>query len=373
MADIKYQNSYFNYRIFLKARTEGLIKKGLDLDYALDYKSDYHSKTEANLINSEYYSRLKDAVENEISILNNLFIKPIETACIIRYAGKNGLKPPLPKFLHIYDPSNIVSIADNTFHNNNDIKFGNLTFLTSSRFKNALIYRPASILLQDFADYCKNRKDDSGAGSFICIGTSSEAELEFIKNYSHPSLLLILPHQSFLNSKNLNDFENYRENTNFNRKNILQISALDPFSRTDKYGFIFRNNLAFHLSKEMVVFYLSKKSSLLNIIKNFKNAGKPVKIFEIEKYSEIIGEELLTLRGTHNDSTKNGMKHTDIQKFILKNLDNENITIDNLIKLSNIKFDGNSNEILKNISLLEMNLEIERLPGGFIKKLNAHR
>ena len=192
----------------------------------------------------------------------------------------------------------------------------------------------------------------------------SEAEIEFIKKFDGSQVPIILPHYPLLNSGASNKLP---PASSFDFKNILQISALDPFSKNSKYGFALRNNLAFHLSEEVAILYLSEKSSLLSVMKKFKDAGKPVKIFEGERHAKGINNNL-TLPG--NNASKNKTEYSPIQEFILKTLEKENITIDNLIKLSNIKFNINSNEILKNVSMLEMNSEIERFPGGVIKKSN---
>ncbi len=337
---------YFNYRIILKAKAEGYIKKIPDnCDIAgSDFK------------NFAFYHKFAEKVSSEIAALNKHCIKPVQTTRLIKNCGKNSFTPALPQFLHIYDPLNIFNI---------NIKPSKGLFLTSSRFKDAKIYKPGKGTLKDFKDYYAD-KGNAGEG-FICIGTNSEAEIEFIKKFDGSPLPIILPHYSLLNSRTANNLSNLSPTSRFDFKNILQISALDPFSKNSKYGLALRNNLAFHLSEEMAILYLSEKSSLLSVMKKFKDAGKQVKIFEGERHAKGIHNNL-TLPG--NNASKNKTEYSPIQEFILKTLEKENITIDNLIKLSNIKFNINSNEILKNVSTLEMNSEIERFPGGVIKKSN---
>lgn len=326
---------YINYRIILKAKAEGYIKK-IPSNYDI---------IDNNFKNFEYYHKLMKKALDEISILDKHHIKPIKTTSLIKNCEKKTFTPALPQFLHVYDPHNIFDIIN--------IKSAEGLFLTSSRFKDAKIYKLNNDTLKDFKDYY-NYYNNAKEG-FICIGTNSEAEIEFIEKFDKPSLLIILPHYSLLNSS-------------FDFENIMQISAIDPFWKSSKYGFTLRNNLAYHLSKEMAIFYLSEKSSLSGIIKQFKKAGKPVKVFEREHYAEDKGTDN-NLMKSNNNMAKNQSEYSPIQKFILKTLEKENISIDNLIKLSNIKFNINSNEILKNLSMLEMNSEIERCPGGIIKKI----
>ncbi|MCL4542776.1 MAG: hypothetical protein M1458_03375 [Deltaproteobacteria bacterium] len=339
--------SYINYRIILKAKAEGVYKKTLN----------NYGTTEDNFKNSECYHKFIKKALNEISILDKYCIKPIKTTCLIKnYEGKPSA-PALPQFLHIYSPHNNFDI------NITSIKSAGGLFLTSSRFKDAKIYKPNNDILKNFKDYYYS--NDRAKTDFICVGINSEAEMEFIEKSDGSSPPVILPHYSLLNSNTANRLSLA---SNFDFKNILQLSALDPFCRTSKYGFTLRNSLAFHLSKEMAIFYLSEKSSLLSIIKKFKDAGKPVKIFGGECHAKDIRKNLTR---TDDNAAKNRTECNPIQKFILKTLEKENITIDNLIKLSNIKFNVNSNEILKNISILEINSEIGRFPGGIIKKLKS--
>ncbi|MHB1661310.1 MAG: hypothetical protein ACYCTD_04335 [bacterium] len=326
--DIHDYKLYFNYRIILKAKSADRLKK-ISID---------NSANE----NGAFHRRFKNEAEKEINLLHKLGIKPVKTSRLINCCEKKPISPALPEFLHIYDPLNVFT----------KIKPAGGLFLTSSRYKNAKIYKPKDNILKDFEDYCRNF-------DFICMGTSSEAEIYFLEKFSGNFLPVILPAYSLYN---LDFINRLKPAGGFNFKNSLLISALDPFSKISKYGFALRNSLAFHLSKEMAVLYLSKKSSLSSVIKKFEVAGKPVKIFE----REYIAMPDIKLN-TNNIGVKK--EYDSIQKFIMDSLEKENIAIDNLLKLSNIKFNVNNKEIIKAISILEMNSEIERYPGGIIKKL----
>lgn len=332
--DIHDYKQYFDYRIILKAKSLRRLKKILP-----------DSSVNEATGNNELYEKFRCETEKEINLLIKLGIKPFKTSRLINCSEKESISSALPEFLHIYDPLN----------NFPKIKSAKGLFLTSSRYKNSEIYKPKKDALNDLEDYCRNF-------DFICTGTNSEAETYFINNFSGSSLLLVLPAYSLIN---LNFIKQLKSGGVFNFKNSLFISALDPFSKISKYGYALRNSLAFHLSQEIIILYLSEKSSLSSVIKKFKGAGKSVKILEKEfgAMSAIQDKKLKT-------NTINIKKEYDyIQKFIINSLEKENITIDNLLKLSNIKFNADNKEIIKAISILEMNSEIERCPGGIIKKL----
>jgi hypothetical protein len=324
---------YFNYRIILKTASK---QKGLAGD---------------SFENNDFYAIFKAEVENEINLLYKFKIKPVKTSRLINYYGKKSLSPALPQFLHIYDKADVFDAGGSL---ESKIRSADGIFLTSSRFEGAKIYKPGADIFNNLDLYLSN-----AAGKpkfdFICVGTNSEAEIEFIKKFSGNPLLIILP------SNPLPDLTALNKTT----PNFLHISAIDPFSKNSKYGFALRNSLAFHLSQEMIVLYLSEKSSLSSIIKKFENAGKPVNIFEREysKYTMAPDKK--------PDISNTGIKkeYNSIQKFIINSLEKENITIDNLLKLSNIKLNVDEKEIIKAISILEMNSEIERRPGGIIKKI----
>ncbi len=324
---------YFNYRIILKTASK---QKGLAGD---------------SFENNDFYAIFKAEVENEINLLYKFKIKPVKTSRLINYYGKKSLSPALPQFLHIYDKADVFDAGGSL---ESKIRSADGIFLTSSRFEGAKIYKPGADIFNNLDLYLSN-----AAGKpkfdFICVGTNSEAEIEFIKKFSGNPLLIILP------SNPLPDLTALNKTT----PNFLHISAIDPFSKNSKYGFALRNSLAFHLSQEMIVLYLSEKSSLSSIIKKFENAGKPVNIFER-------GYSTYTMAPDKKPDISNTVikkEYNSIQKFIINSLEKENITIDNLLKLSNIKLNVDEKEIIKAISILEMNSEIERRPGGIIKKI----
>ena len=324
---------YFNYRIILKTASK---QKGLAGD---------------SFENNDFYAIFKAEVENEINLLYKFKIKPVKTSRLINYYGKKSLSPALPQFLHIYDKADVFDAGGSL---ESKIRSADGIFLTSSRFEGAKIYKPGADIFNNLDLYLSN-----AAGKpkfdFICVGTNSEAEIEFIKKFSGNPLLIILP------SNPLPDLTALNKTT----PNFLHISAIDPFSKNSKYGFALRNSLAFHLSQEMIVLYLSEKSSLSSIIKKFENAGKPVNIFER-------GYSTYTMAPDKKPDISNTVikkEYNSIQKFIINSLEKENITIDNLLKLSNIKLNVDEKEIIKEISILEMNSEIERRPGGIIKKI----
>ncbi len=327
---------YLNYRIILKAKAEGLKTGGSQ-----------NKIKKNNFGDNDFHSIYKTAAENEINLLNKLKIKPVRTDSIINYRGRKNLSPNLPQFLHICDRDDLLDTGGILA---SKIKSAKGIFLTSSRFEGTKIFKAESDILNNLNsymyDYAGNPKFD-----FICIGTNSEAEIEFIRKFSGNILLIILPSNPLTNP-NLSAI-------NKSSVNFLEISALDPFYKNSKYGFALRNKLAFHLSNEIGILYLSQKSSLSSLIKKFQNAGKKIKIF---KSSTIKKSDM-------NKDTCNITRHNTIRQFILDSLEKENIAIDNLLKLSNIKLNAEEKETAEAISILEMNSEIERCPGGIIKKI----
>ncbi len=324
---------YFNYRIILKTASKQKGPAGGSFE------------------NNDFYAIFKAEVEDEINLLYKFKIKPVKTSRLINYYGKKSLSPALPQFLHIYDNADVFDAGGSL---ESKIRSADGIFLTSSRFEGAKIYKPGADIFNNLDLYLSN-----AAGKpkfdFICVGTNSEAEMEFIKKFSGNPSLIILP------SNPLPDLTALNKTT----PNFLHISAIDPFSKNSKYGFALRNSLAFHLSQEMVVLYLSEKSSLSSIIKKFENAGKPVNIFEREYSKYTMSPD----KKPDISITVIKKEYNSIQKFIINSLEKENITIDNLLKLSNIKLNADEKEIIKAISILEMNSEIERRPGGIIKKI----
>ncbi len=333
--DIEDCRLYFNYRIILKAKSEGYLKT----------TRKQNEIAEGNFENNDFYAMFKTRVENEIGLLNKFKIKPVKTNRLINYYGKNSVSPALPQFLHIYDRTNLF---DEGGYLESKIRPANGIFLTSSRFKDAKIYKPGAGILNALDMHIYNAAGNTKF-DFICIGTNSEAEIKFIKNFSGNPMLIILPSNSLLKLTILNKIA----------QNFLQISALDPFSKNSRYGLVLRNSLAFHLSQEMAILYLSQKSSLSALIEKFRNSDKKIKIFSEEGSSGLNG----------GIQAKSGKVHDRIRQFIINSLEKENLAIDNLLKLSNIKLNVNEKEIIKAISILEMNSEIERCPGGIIKKI----
>ena len=347
--------SYKNYRIRLNLKLKGLIKEPAGKKTAaadiLDLKK------------YDFYERLKSGAENEINLLNESKIKPLKTSLIANYAGKQNISPSLPEFLHIYDPEDLF---ENFYTNPSSQKLNEGLFLTSSRYRGADVFKPDSALVNELYLYCKDIKGNQKF-SFLCLGMHESAGNGFIEKFSdkltEDIFILIIQPYSLLKSV----YKNKPKQLNLK---FPQISALDPFAKNSKYGFALRNSIAFHLSQEMAVLYLSHNSSLSGLIKKFKDAGKKVKIFHGEenyKQNTTIAANAKKDRAVYETD---GQKEYDaINSFIINSLTNENITIDNLLKLSNIRLKANENEIMRALSILEINSEIERLPGGIIKKI----
>ena len=348
--------SYKNYRIYLNAKREGHIKESA------------HEKTSPadvqDLKKYDFYERLKNGAENEINLLSALKIKPLKTSLIINYGRKQNISSSLPEFLHIYDPNDLF---EDFYSNTSSQKLNEGLFLTSSRYVGANVFKPDLPLINELYFYCKD-KDCNQKFSSLCIGMYEYADNNFIEKFtdklSKDIFILIIQPYSLLKSA----YKNIPKQLNLK---FPQISALDPFAKNSKYGFALRNSLAFHLSQEMAILYLSHNSSLSSLIKKFKDAGKKVKIFlGEENYKKNI--TITAAANTKKDAVAYGKnereKYEVINKFIINSLTKENITIDNLLKLSNIRLKANENEIMRALSILEINSEIERLPGGIIKK-----
>ena len=336
---------YFNYRIILKAKSKGYLKAAFSQkELAVD-----------NFENNDFYAIFKTETENEINLLHKFKIKPVKTSRLINYFGRKSLNPALPQFLHIYGQADLF---DDGGILESKIRSARGIFLTSSRFEGAKIYRPGADILNNLYLYLSDGRGNPKF-DFICTGTNSEAEIEFIRKFSGNFLLIVLPSNPQVNLTGLN--------LNKTAAGLLHISALDPFSKNSKCGFALRNSLAFHLSQEAAVLYLSQKSSLSGLIKEFQNACKKVKIFDGERRSGSTAG--FPVKSRENTSGNNIRRHNAIQQFIINCLEKENIAIDNLLKLSNIKLNADEKETAKAISMLEMNCEIERRPGGIIKKI----
>jgi len=349
--DIEDSKLYFNYRIILEAKSEGYLKPAFKQNEIARLTPMRETVACHNFENNDFYPMLKTKVENEINLLDKFKIKPVKTSRLVNCGKKQSISPALPKFLHIYDQADIF---DGGGCLESKIRTANGVFLTSSRFKDAKIYKPGGDILNNLDKHLYNASGNAKF-DFICIGTNSEAETEFIKKFSGNLMPIILPAYSLLSSAMENRI----------RSDFPQISALDPFAKISKYGLALRNSLAFHLSQETAILYLSEKSSLSGFIKKFRDAGKKVKILERERpYGS--GHK----NANHRDGDANNTaRHDAVQQFIMNSLEKENIAIDNLLKLSNIKLNADEKETVKAISILEMNCEIERCPGGIIKKI----
>lgn len=254
--NIEKERQYFNYRIFLKAKSGGFLKSAVkaNKNKADDFEA------------GKFYEKFKACVEHEIDILYKFKIKPVKTSALINRFGNCSFSPSLPQFLHISGPDDLL---EDTLFLESLIKPDSGVFLTSSRYDGTKIYKPAEDILRGFNDYFLNLLTgwDDKKSDFICIGTNSETEKEFIKIFPEKLKLIILPAYSLLYPA-----EKYKAPAE-----CLKISALDPFAKNLKYGLTLRNSLAFHLSKELGVLYLSKKSALSGIIKKFRKEGKSVK------------------------------------------------------------------------------------------------
>ncbi len=354
--------SYKNYRIYINAKREGLIKETADKKRA--------TADISYLKKCDFYERLKNGAEKEINLLDELKIKPLKTSRIINYCSKQNIPLSLPEFLHIYDPDGLF---EDFYAGTSLQKLNEGLFLTSSRYAGVNVFKPDLPLINELSLYCKDT-DGNQKFSFIYIGLHESANNDFIEKFSDKLnkdiFILIIQPYSLLKSA----YKNKPKQLNLINLKFPQISALDPFAKNSKYGFALRNSLAFHLSQEMAILYLSHNSSLASLIKKFKDAGKKVKIFlGEENYKKNITITATANANTQKDAAAYGTdgleEYEIINKFIMNSLTKENITIDNLLKLSNIRLKANENEIMRALSILEINSEIERLPGGIIKKI----
>ncbi|RZV40518.1 MAG: hypothetical protein EVJ48_00940 [Candidatus Acidulodesulfobacterium acidiphilum] len=352
---------YKNYRIYINAKREGPAKETADKKKAAVNISD--------LKKYDFYEKLKNDAENEINLLRELKIKPLKTSRIINYGRKQNISVSLPEFLHIYDPEDLF---ENFYSKNPLKKLNEGLFITSSRYEGTNIFKPDSSLINELYLYCKDKGGNQKFSS-LCLGIHESADNEFMEKLSDKFTedIFILTTKPYSLLKSAYAYKNKQKQLNLK---FPQISALDPFAKNSKYGFALRNSLAFHLSQEMAVLYLSHNSSLASLIKKFKGAGKKVKIFlGKENYKKNITITATANANTQKDAAAYGTdvpeEYEVISKFIINSLTKENITIDNLLKLSNIRLKANENEIIRALSILEINSEIERLPGGIIKKI----
>ncbi|MCL5673929.1 MAG: hypothetical protein M1407_04850 [Deltaproteobacteria bacterium] len=449
---------YFYHRIFsqFKSIKQSAVKKifkKIIKSYIIDnnhynnfnYYSDIakileNTALETYKINKNIFGKSKKIAENESNVLDKFNIIPFlniynDSLPIFLYYYNINKKEALEKTAalacninHIskkinniypndeyFDEYNINGINNNCGSNitNNDINNNNkFIFITSSRYKDAGIFR-----LNDYSSNCSsnclsgyliscnnlnslsdvscnfNKLDESINTSYF-IGTASESENNLIKNYDKvfkdKNKIILAPHYPMIHF-----LKNYSRYSDFSA-----ISATDPFETNFKYCYIYRNNLILNISSEMIVLYLSKKSSLNNLIKKFENLNKNVNIIEkfIEKNkiaddnnnTNIINIKDDDVINTIDpdiyiiDKNENINKLQYIEKAILSFLDynykknnNINITADdiinNLIKIVQKINKNDTNQIkkmiLQSISLMEIKGVIKREISGVIKKI----
>ncbi len=317
---------YFNYRIRLKASRGNECK------------------------NNGYTERLKLGAEEEISTLDKYSIKPVKTIDLFK-----GLRPAgIPEFLHVYNPGNMVELSL--------LRRKKILFITSSRYNGSGIFVPSLDLIEKLQDLIALNQFDLSLS-----GINSQAEINFIKiaEKDGPPVML-LPHNPFFSDNKL-------IMNNYLKGGLPWISAVDPFSKPGKHGFSLRNLLAFSLSSGLAILFLSAKSSLKGITDKFEAAGKEVKVLLSDR--DFFKERPEDTKRTQNLPSSGSSAHTinqhEIRKLILEIVPaNENIPIDNLIKVGNINHKVDRCDILKAISIMEINSEIIRLPGGLIKKID---
>ncbi len=428
---------YFYHRIFLQfknikqAAVKKIFRKIIKL-YITDNNSNNscnyyidiakileNTALETYKIDKNIFNKFKKIAENEINILDKFNI--------IRFL--NIYNDSLPIFLYYYNinkkesSEKAAALTCNTDHANKKINniypnnkyffgyningihnncSGNITnnfinnnnkfiFITSSRYKNAGILRLNDYLINCLSGYLNNLSCSGGSfnklnesiNTSYFIGTASESENDLIKNYDKvfkdKNKIILAPHYPMIHF-----LKNYRQYSDFSA-----ISAIDPFETNFKYCYIYRNNLILNIASEMIVLYLSKKSSLNNLIKKFEKLNKNVNI--IEKFIEnnkIIDDINDNIDHEKNNNiiniNVNAGKLQDIEKTILSFLDynykknnNINITTDdiinNLIKIVQKINKNDTNQIkkmiLQSISLMEIKGVIKREISGVIKKI----
>ncbi|RZD17105.1 MAG: hypothetical protein EVJ46_02420 [Candidatus Acididesulfobacter guangdongensis] len=298
-------------------------------------------------INKNDFDGLKNIAENEINILDKLNI--------VRFLNISN-NNTIPMFLYYYNADKQENIDKNNkktssdlslYLNINFIRFirekiyngktynGKFVFITSSRYKNAGIFkfnsgsidRLNSLITSYESDKNQNTDENTKApfktqliDILYLIGTASEAENALIKNYAkifnHKNKIILAPHYPMIYF-----LENYPQYSEFSA-----ISAINPFETNFKYCYTCRNNLISNLASEMVVLYLSKNSSLNNLIKKFEKSNKNVNI--IEKFIE-------------NNKIASAGKKTDIS-----NLKNDTAYADNADNADSIKHSETDTDII---------------------------
>ncbi|MHB8291530.1 MAG: hypothetical protein ACYDEG_03590, partial [bacterium] len=308
---------YFYHRIFLQfknikqSNAKKIFRKIIKLYITdnnrynnCDYYSDIaeilkNAALETYKIDKNIFNKFKKIAENEINILDKFNI--------VRFL--NIYNDSLPIFLYYYNINkkevfekaavlayniNHISKKINNIYLNNEYFYGynkgsniinnnnKFIFITSSRYKDAGIFR-----LNDYLSDCLSDLNYSGGSSnklnesintSYFIGTVSESENDLIKNYDKvfkdKNNIILTPHYPMIHF-----LKNYTQYSDFSA-----ISAIDPFETNFKYCYIYRNNLMLNMASEMIVLYLSKNSSLNNLIKKFEKLNKNVNI--IEKFIE---------------------------------------------------------------------------------------
>ncbi|MHB1665715.1 MAG: hypothetical protein ACYCT7_10750 [bacterium] len=379
---------YFYHRIFLQFKNikQSAVKK-IFIKIIKLYITDNNSNNNCNYyidiaeilentaletykIDKNILGKSKKIAENESNTLGKFNIIPF----------LNIYNDSLPIFLYYYNSIN----RKEAFETNNDNKF---IFITSSRYKNAGILRLNDYLINCLSGLsyssCSFNKLNENINTSYFIGTASESENDLIKNYDKvfkdKNKIILTPHYPMIHF-----LKNYRQYSDFSA-----ISAIDPFETNFKYCYIYRNNLILNIASEMIVLYLSKKSSLNNLIKKFEKLNKNVNIIEkfIEKNKTI--NDINNIVDNENNNNiininENACKLQDIEKAILSFLDynykknsNINITADdiinNLIKIVQKINKNDANQIkkiiLQSISLMEIKGVIKREISGVIKKI----
>ena len=427
---------YFYHRIFLQFKNikQSAVKKIFRKIIKL-YITDNNSNNNCNYysdiaeilenialetykVDKNIFDKSKKIAENESNILDKFNIIPFlniynDSLPSFLYYNNINKKEAFEKAAALACNINHISKKINNIYSNNEYFDGynmgsNITnndinnnnkfiFITSSRYKDAGIFRLNDYLSNCLSGYsisCSFNKFNESINTSYFIGTASESENNLIKNYDKvfkdKNKIILAPHYPMIHF-----LKNYSQYSDFSA-----ISATDPFETNFKYCYIYRNNLILNISSEMIVLYLSKKSSLNNLIKKFENLNKNVNIIEkfIEKNQiaddnnnadtiNIKDDDVINTIDPDIyiiDKNENINKLQYIEKAILsflaynyKKNNNINITADdiinNLIKIVQKINKNDTNQIkkiiLQSISLMEIKGVIKREISGVIKKI----
>jgi hypothetical protein len=374
-------------------------------------------------IDKNNFDKLKKIAENEINILDKLNIARFLNL------GNNNMTPIFFYYYNADKKENTYkkTLSDlSSYLNINYIREkiysskicnAKFVFITSSRYKNAGIFKFNDELAHrlnnclDFNELNENHNAKENTttqftDTLYFIGTASEAENGLIKNYDkifkYKKKIILAPHYPMTYF-----LENYPQYSEFSA-----ISAINPFETNFKHCYNYRNNLISNITSEIIVLYLSKNSSLNNLIKKFKKLDKNVNIIEnfIENNKiaaagkntnnivNIKDAKTINILNSDADTDTNADKINRneniynlqyIEKEILNFLyfsdkisDNINITVDDIINelikiVRQINTDTDTNNelnqikknILQSISLMEIKGIIKREPSGVIKKI----